>query len=40
MFRRLVPWLLLILAGCMEGQKPTPLVRTTAPAPAEHKDGP
>jgi hypothetical protein len=24
----------------MEGQKPTPLVRTTAPAPAEHKDGP
>jgi hemoglobin len=30
MVRRLVPWLLVGLAGCMEGQKPTPLARTTA----------
>jgi hemoglobin len=31
MIRRLVPWLLLGLAGCMEGQKPTPLARTVPP---------
>jgi hemoglobin len=34
MLRRLVPWLLLGLAGCMEGQKPTPLARTGPTAPA------
>jgi hemoglobin len=36
MFRRLTPWLLLALAGCMEGQKPTPLTRTATP-PSEVK---
>jgi hemoglobin len=32
MIRRLVPWLLLTLVGCMEGQKPTPLTRTSPTA--------
>jgi hemoglobin len=32
MLRRLVPWLLLALAGCMEGQKPTPLGRSASTA--------
>jgi hypothetical protein len=34
MFRRLWPVLLLLLAGCLEGQKPTPLKRSTPPAGA------
>ncbi len=36
MTRRLLPLLLLALAGCMEGQKPTPLARVT-PLSAEPK---
>jgi hemoglobin len=34
MLRRLMPWLLLGLAGCMEGHKPTPLTRTAPTAGA------
>jgi hemoglobin len=31
MYRRLAPWLLLVLAGCMEDKKPTPLARLAPP---------
>jgi hypothetical protein len=35
MLRRLTPWLLLVLMGCTEGQKPEPLPRISAKTEAE-----